>query len=359
LLGGSGGDAFVSIKQTTDGGYIAAGYTATSNDGTLTGITNNGGIDGWIVKLDAAGATTWQRLLGGINDDLLPGIQQTADGGYIVAGYTASSNTGTLVGLTNHGGNDGWLLKLNSAGLVQSQSLFGGSTHDYFQGISQTSDGGYITSGYSYSSNTGTLTGITSNGGSDGWVMKLSQFTLPITMIDFTAEKINNNSSQLEWKTAIEVNNDHFEVERSTENSNFILIGKVSGSGTSSLVRNYSFIDNAPKLNGINYYRLKQVDKDGKFSYSKVVTLSFSNAPSVQVFPNPAKDAVFINLRGATGNYNIRLMDAAGKVLSAKTYSSAETTIRFSLSNYSPGIYFIEIKDAFNNSIASQKIIKE
>src|SRR5205807_1686369 len=106
LLGGSNNDYAQSIQQTIDGGYIVAGYSNSSNTGTLTGFTNNGIYDSWIIKLDGSGNIQWQKLLGGSGSDFAYSIQQTTDGGYIVAGYSFSSNTGTLAGFTNNGSND-------------------------------------------------------------------------------------------------------------------------------------------------------------------------------------------------------------------------------------------------------------
>ncbi|MBA3649168.1 MAG: fibronectin type III domain-containing protein [Chitinophagales bacterium] len=175
LLGGSGDDEFWGIKQTADGGYIAEGYTNSSNSGTLTGITNNGGMDGWVVKLDGNGNTTWQKLFGGVNNDYLYGVTQAVDGSYLVAGQSESSNTGTLTGITNHGGPfDGWVIKLTSSGSTTWQKLLGGDNVDALRLCQQTIDGGYIITGYTNStSNTGTLTGLTNHGAEDGWVIKL------------------------------------------------------------------------------------------------------------------------------------------------------------------------------------------
>jgi hypothetical protein len=243
LLGGSGFDRFIESAQTTDGGYIAAG-TATGSDGTLTGVTSYGGLDGWIIKLDAAGNTTWQKLYGGGSDDqfgtveqttdggyilayaaanvnsvngtytkagygqydgwvvktdslgnlqwqqilgtssqdYFDGVQLTSDGGYILSGQSTSSiaqNHGSLTGLTTYGGLDGWIVKLNGAGDVQWQELLGGTLDDNLFAVQETSDGGYFASGYTSSSNTGTLTGLTSNGGVDGWTVKLAPYATP------------------------------------------------------------------------------------------------------------------------------------------------------------------------------------
>ncbi len=99
-LGGSGDDEATSIQQTTDGGYIVAGYSY-SNDGDVGG--NHGNMDYWIVKLDTSGALVWETNLGGSGYDHTYSILQTTDGGYIVAGVS-SSNDGDVG--ENYGSGD-------------------------------------------------------------------------------------------------------------------------------------------------------------------------------------------------------------------------------------------------------------
>ncbi|MDR3272603.1 MAG: T9SS type A sorting domain-containing protein, partial [Flavobacteriaceae bacterium] len=165
-LGGSGGDMASSIQQTSDGGYIVAGIT-NSNDGDVSG--NHGNSDGWVVKLNPSGEIDWQKCLGGSDYDSASSIQQTSDGGYIVAGRT-SSNDGDVSG--NHGGNsDGWVVKLDASGAVQWQKCLGGSNSEVFNAIQQTSDGGYIVAGYT-NSNDGDVSG--NHGSDDFWVVKLN-----------------------------------------------------------------------------------------------------------------------------------------------------------------------------------------
>jgi len=165
-LGGTGFDAAYSVQQTANGGCIIAGYTA-SNDGDVTG--NHGGQDTWVVKLSATGTIQWQKTVGGTMDDFAYNIQQTAEGGYIVAGYT-KSNDGDLTG--NHGGgSDAWVVKLNSSGNIEWQKTLGGSGTEDAMSVQQTADGGYIVGGYT-DSNDGDVTG--NHGGNDAWVVKLS-----------------------------------------------------------------------------------------------------------------------------------------------------------------------------------------
>jgi hypothetical protein len=112
-LGGTGDDFFSSIQQTSDGGYIVGGYTY-SNDGDVTGL-HGVSADYWIVKLDANGNVEWQKTLGGTGLDLGGYVQQTNDGGYIVAGGSYSWD-GDVTG--NHGNNDYWIVKLEGNGTI-------------------------------------------------------------------------------------------------------------------------------------------------------------------------------------------------------------------------------------------------
>jgi len=142
-IGGSAQDAAHSIQQTLEGGYIIAGRSH-SNDGDVTG--NQGNSDYWIVKLDTGGNITWQKTFGGSGDDYAHSIQQTADGGYIIAGES-NSNDGDVSG--NHGGSDYWIVKLSPSGEITWQQSLGGSGADSATSIKQTLDGGYIAAGYS------------------------------------------------------------------------------------------------------------------------------------------------------------------------------------------------------------------
>ncbi len=102
---------------------------------------------------------------------------------------------------------------------------------------------------------------------------------LPVELVSFTAQKNNDNQSLLQWETASETNNDKFIVERSADLISFTEIGEQAGAGNSHVTHDYSLIDAQP-LNGINYYRLKQMNFDGTYEYSKIVSLTFDNMMS-------------------------------------------------------------------------------
>ncbi len=166
-LGGHRAEEARSVQQTADGGYIVAGSTR-SNDGDVSG--NHGfewPTDSWIVKLDASGTIQWQKCLGGSKTERANSIQQTADGGYIVAGYT-DSNDGDVSG--NHGDDDSWIVKLDESGSIQWQKSLGGSEWEKPYSIQQTTDGGYIVAA-STRSNDGDVSGY--HGEGDNWIVKL------------------------------------------------------------------------------------------------------------------------------------------------------------------------------------------
>lgn len=155
-LGGSKYDAAHSIQQTSDGGFIVAGETG-STIGDVSG--NHGSGDYWVVKLDGSGNIEWQKCLGGNDYDVAQSVQQTSDGGFIVAGYT-SSNDGNVSGNNSaysdyYDGyySDYWIVKLDSAGNIEWQKCLGGSYDEYAFSIQQTMEGGYIVAGTAYTGN--------------------------------------------------------------------------------------------------------------------------------------------------------------------------------------------------------------
>jgi hypothetical protein len=158
-------DGISGIIQTSDGGYVFAG-NSTVNNGDVTG--NHGSNDLWIVKIDSAGTIIWQKSYGGTNYDFANDIKQTTDGGFILCGASTSSNFDVTL---NQGSYDFWVIKLNSTGNLIWQKTFGGSQHDEAYSVLQTNEGGYIVAGQT-ASNNGDVTG--NLGQFDCWVVKLT-----------------------------------------------------------------------------------------------------------------------------------------------------------------------------------------
>jgi len=163
-LGGANVEEAFDIEQTPDGGFIIAA-TAASSDGDVVG--NQGGDDAWVVKLDGAGMIEWQRSLGGSGFEEAQSIDLTDDGGYIVAGWTSSVD-GDVTDL--NGGADLWLVRLDATGQLIWQKCLGGSGVDEATAVITTSDGGFVVVGKTLS-NDGDVSGY-HGGGGDFWVVK-------------------------------------------------------------------------------------------------------------------------------------------------------------------------------------------
>jgi hypothetical protein len=174
---------------------------------------------------------------------------------------------------------------------------------------------------------------------------------LPVTLSSFTAAKAGSNSL-LNWSTASEVNNDHFDVERSANGKNFGKIGVVKGSGTTNEIRKYIFSD-GHTLPGINYYRLKQTDVDGKSVYSKIESVTFGDVSDIAFFPNPVNDQLMVN--GLKGGEQIVVYNTLGQQLGMTTVTGTMTY--FSFGHLPAGSYrVVVLKDG--ERIASKQIVK-
>jgi hypothetical protein len=169
-LGGGNVDVFSCMALTKDGGLIAGGSSASNISGNKT-EKSRGAEDYWIVKLDSANKIEFDKTIGGNRDDVLSSIQQTSDGGYILGGTSRSQASGEKT-QNNKGGTDYWIVKLNGRGEIQFDKTIGGNSNDNLTAIQQTSDGGYILGGYSFSNKSGNKS-ENSRGLADYWIVKL------------------------------------------------------------------------------------------------------------------------------------------------------------------------------------------
>ena len=194
-LGGSKDEVALDVVATPDKGLALAGYSF-SQDGDVT--QNNGSADYWLVRLDSTGQIVWQRSYGGSSSESAQSIIFTDDGGFLVAGYSYSSN-GEVQG--NLGSADCWLLKLNFLGQLQWQGTYGGTDEEWATDLIATSDGGYAFCGWTASDN-GDIT--EQKGANDAWVVKLNatgnlqwQKTLGGTAVDKAAALVEDSNGQL------------------------------------------------------------------------------------------------------------------------------------------------------------------
>ena len=184
---------------------------------------------------------------------------------------------------------------------------------------------------------------------------------LPMSLLSFDAVA-KKNIVQLSWTTTREFNVASIEVERSADGSSFSKIQKQSAVGGYTVTNAYSYNDMAP-VAGTNYYRLKMIDNDGKFTYSEVRKVQFSVISAAQVFPNPATSYVMISLSSVEkANYNCSIYSIDGALLKSMNLSVnagvQNSKVDLSQVNYK-GIIMVQLKDEKGNSAGSFRIIKK
>jgi hypothetical protein len=166
---------------------------------------------------------------------------------------------------------------------------------------------------------------------------------LPVELITFTAKK-ESQSTALAWQTASEVNNEKFLVERSVDGIEFRVIGEVSGNGTTNVTQHYSFLDRLPE-NGVNYYRLKQMDFDGGFEYSKTASVSFdANNDNIYLYPTVASTTITLSFSSPTNETgSIQIFDYNGKFISLLSFEPNLEQFSLSVDSLQSGAYLMKI----------------
>ena len=310
----------------------------------LTAAQNNaifkgGSADGWDAKNYIQNSNSIFK--GGNNDGWtsLNYIQQNTNifKGGSGDGWDSKNYTQSNISIFRGGNGDGW----DSRNYVQfNTGIFKGGSGD-----------GWDSKNYVQLS-----LGIYKGGIGDGWASTyLPQTPVPVTFIYFNAQKQGQTASLLNWKTSQEINSAYFDVEQSTDAVYFTYIGRVNAAGNSQLPIEYYFTDNNPS-SGLNYYRIKQVDIDGHFTYtpSRLVRFDETNAAGVKYYPNPTNGLLHIELLAPTKKETrlVNITNAVGVVMNQlKLEASNDPYLQVDLGNYPKGIYFIQLKTASINSI--------
>lgn len=174
---------------------------------------------------------------------------------------------------------------------------------------------------------------------------------LPSRLQSFQAAK-KDNSALISWSTATESNSKSFIIERSTDGRTYSAIGTVAAAGQSQVVRQYQFTDGNPAT-GMNYYRLRTTDIDGKSELSRVVALHFGKAFYFSFGPNPAKETLNITIENVSGAGTVQLSDLNGRsLMQSRVEGVASQTIRMNVSGLSKGVYLLQLKAGSENKTA-------
>ncbi|HXS36366.1 MAG TPA: T9SS type A sorting domain-containing protein [Flavipsychrobacter sp.] len=321
--GGTNDDQLYSIQQTKDHGYIAAGFTR-STDGDISG--NHGDYDYWVLKLNDTGKLLWQKCFGGSDEDRAFSVMQTIDGNYVVAGYTGS-NDGQVTG--NHGWFDYWIVKFNDTGNILWQKCYGGSSMDQAVAIRQTSDSGYIVSGTSTSDDS-EVTGHHESPGvlsHDYWVVKL------------------NDTGKLEWENSfggvgIEVNTDI----QLTADSCYIMTGYTSEPDDDGDVHDPT---------GYDDYWIVKIKDTSKIIKPTIIQNKSSNNNFI-VYPTHTNAIVNVIIPIEHENAMMKVFNELGQEINVRqNISGLKRQLYFD--NQPAGLYFIRILD--ETSANSYKIL--
>jgi hypothetical protein len=175
---------------------------------------------------------------------------------------------------------------------------------------------------------------------------------LPLTLLDFTAEK-QGKTSRLSWSTSREINTSRFVIERSVDGSRYSDIGSVAAAGNSTGTLDYVFSDMTPQR-GFNYYRLKMVNADGSYRHSATKVLGYDTKEEFVIFPNPAKGNVTLSLGEHVNNARISITNGKGQVVQREVIQRS-SAMQLDVSRLPAGTYYVELQNDRSKKV--QKLV--
>lgn len=335
-IGGTGysdNTVFDSVIPTSDGGYIAAGGSS-SKDSDFKGL-NKGDDDAVIVKFDKSGNKQWVRNVGGSGRDVFLDIVKASDGGYIAAG-SSDSNNGDFAGMTK-GFEDAVVVKFDSSGNKQWVKTVGGSDHDDFCSVTQTSDGRYVAAGFSYSED-GDFTVSHHNDG-DAVVVKLSAASIVSAPAAPTNVKVTAGNGQATVSFTAPANNGGSSISKYT-----VTAAPSNGGKAITVIKAQSPITVTGLQNGVSYKFTVYASSSQK-----------NGASSSAVSATPMKSSV---LPSASASSNTSASSSSSdSVLSNSSDSSSLSSESSSSSMSSSSSSFISSSQETNNKTGRTIII--
>ncbi len=385
FTGGHGGTAFQTYAPTTTyyspsrlimGGGGGAGST---NDGTGTpgsGVASGGATGGGIVIINATAIINTGTINANGNTGNSSVIIDGSGGGGAGGSILIYANSGQAgITATANGGNGGTNNPISSGATQHGPGGGGGGGVIYSNGALNIAS--TVTQGVAGISN-GT-SGNDNFGAGDGTVGVLTQtfpatqlppnmqicqsIVLPVTLLDFSASYVSANNVKVSWTTTNEINADYYVVERSTDDASFISVAQVDASNSVEPVHTYNVNDQLYNIDGnIVYYRLRIVDNNGKYSYSKVIPVKLNQPDNIfSVYPNPVDNYTILNLYSdKPGNGMLRLMDNSGRQIITRSFNitNGNNSVMIDQLGYLPkGIYFVQVM--VNDNLYNQKIVKK
>ena len=334
---GASGGGMVIISATTIIGSGTINASGANANNTVTNDGSGGGGGGGSILIYANSGQA--------------GITAIANGG------SGGSNNPASVGATRHGpgGGGGGGVIFSNAALNIASTVTGGA-NGISTGTESTDNFGAGPGGIGILTTTFPFAQLPPN------MQKCQSTILPVILNGLTATYNSTGYTLVSWSTSYQVNASYFEVERSTDASHFIPVGQVFVNQSSDPVHNYSYNDNLAGVNStVFYYRLKLVDADGHYGYSKVVAVDLDQTDTkMSVYPNPATDYAVVKIYSEKPNTAIlRLLDESGRQIKSGSYSLSHgnnSLMVDQLAMLPKGLYIVQI--LVNNNFYNQKLIK-
>lgn len=325
-IGGDNWDQLNSVQETIDGGYICGGFSRSGISGykTEANMGSFGGEDYWVVKLDSLLNIQWQNTIGGSAGDLLQSIQQTKDRGYICIGFSGSQQSGDKAE-NSLGGTDYWIIKLDTSGNIQWQNTIGGSGIDLAYSITQTQDNGFVVGGYSTSGISGDKSEL-SVGGADYWIIKI------------------DSVGQIQWQKTIGGSNDDVIFSTKQISDMGYILGGTSLSDSSGNKTENSL--------GFNDYWIVKLYPD---TTTGIKTPS-SAALNTQTTPNPFTNELTVSFPQLNSAAQLTLHDVFGKQVLTQTIPAKTLYLKLQTLNLAKGVYFLQLQNG--KQTETRKVIK-
>lgn len=353
--GGSSSDGGNGITIDASGNIFITGNTSSTNAIATTGSHQTvfgGGDDAFIAKFNSNGVRQWATYYGGNISDGGNGITTDAIGNIIIVGSTNSTNsiatTGSYKATFGGGGYDAFIAKFNTNGVRQWSTYYGGSDRDDGGKIVIDTTGDILIIGHTISTSAIATSGAcqtTHGGGSDAFIAKFnSNGTLPVKLISFNAT-LANEKVHCAWETASETNNDYFTIEKSKDGNGFEAVGNIKGQGNSNSNIRYSYTDNNP-FSGISYYRLKQTDFDGKYTYSEIKKVGLDKELASKISLYYENNNPIISISSLVENkVTIELINLNGIKLFTNEQPIIKGENTFGINaNTTPGLYLLKVQ---------------
>ena len=381
IIGAAGEDGFHAAGGGGGTAVINCGNPQDCAGGTLLVVAGGGGgagrQNGRGGSSSAGSGNGGNAIEGGSGGGLNSGGTGcgSCDGGAAVLGGQASNtsisqpgtNAGSTIGDGGEGYGGGGAGSYNTGGGVQRLNGGGGGGYsggdggadDGVNGPNSGGSGGsnYIRSGATGVTNSSGVDGGSGGDNTNGSVTLDFSLALPVELVQFTALS-QKGQVELKWKTATELNNAGFDIQHSADGRNWKTLAFVPGAGTVQEEQSYRYIDEHP-LPGLNYYRLKQIDFDGQFENSKIVSVDVSwKNKGLRLYPNPATDAATLILETAySGKAILNLYNPLGQPVMTKYLSLERGAFQadIKLGEFPGGVYLLEVR--YGKAYLQQRLV--